>query len=151
MATLGTFTAGQVLTAAELNAIGTWTAFTPSWSNFTPGNAVEDWSYTIVNDIMIVTGITTLGTTSSMGTAPTMLIPDSQVTDKWSNGVARMRDSGVATFLGTAFIESANTNIKVNWMTVSSNQVRSAGLTSTSPFSWANGDYITFTIAFDIT
>jgi hypothetical protein len=32
MATFGTFTAGQVLTAAELNGAGTWTDYSPSWT-----------------------------------------------------------------------------------------------------------------------
>ena len=32
MATFGTFTAGQVLTAAELNTAGAWQDYTPSWT-----------------------------------------------------------------------------------------------------------------------
>jgi len=32
MATFGTFTAGQVLTAAELNTAGTWSSYTPTWT-----------------------------------------------------------------------------------------------------------------------
>ena len=132
--------------------IGTWTAFTPSWSNFNPGNAVENWSYTIVNDIMIVTGITTLGTTSSMGTAPYMLIPDSRVAARWATGVARMREDGVATRIGNVEVSGpGDTNMNLTYWTVVSNQVRAAGINSTTPFNWGTGDYITFTIAFDIT
>ena len=60
------FTSGQVLTAAQLNGIGETTTFTPSWSaGFTPGNAVENWSYTRVQNMVIVNGGTTLGSTSS--------------------------------------------------------------------------------------
>jgi hypothetical protein len=45
MATLGTFTAGQVLTAAELNAIGTYTTYTPTYSGLTivNGTVVARW------------------------------------------------------------------------------------------------------------
>lgn len=55
MATLGTFVAGQVLTAAELNAIGTWTTFTPTWKF--GANAITSTNagrYTVVNEIVIV-------------------------------------------------------------------------------------------------
>lgn len=32
MATFGTFVAGQVLTAAELNSLGVWSDYTPTWT-----------------------------------------------------------------------------------------------------------------------
>ena len=35
------------------NAIGTWTSFTPTWTNLTVGNGTYDWSlYSRVNDIV---------------------------------------------------------------------------------------------------
>jgi len=45
MATLGTFVSGQVLTAAELNAIGTWTSYTPTYTGLTivNGTVVARW------------------------------------------------------------------------------------------------------------
>ena len=53
MATFGTFASGQVLTAAELNAAGTWTSFTPSWVNLTPGNGVVSAAYSQFNKILL--------------------------------------------------------------------------------------------------
>lgn len=152
MATLGTFTAGQVLTAAELNAIGTWTTFTPSWTNFTPGNAVQDWSYTIVNDIMVVSGITTLGSTSVMGTEPRMTIPASRTAKRWSIGVATMRDAGVATQTGIVQVNGpSETVIRMTYSLVSGVNVRIANVSSTAPFTWAVNDYFSFTIVMDVT
>lgn len=69
MATLGTFTAGQVLTAAELNAIGTWTAYTPeiTATGFSIGNATTYGYYTVVNDIVNWRFGVNFGTTTSFG------------------------------------------------------------------------------------
>ena len=60
MATLGTFTAGQVLTAAELNDIGTWQTYTPVLSAATTNpnlgsTAVIEGHYAQINDIVIFT------------------------------------------------------------------------------------------------
>lgn len=67
MATLGTFTAGQVLTAAELNAIGTWTAFTPtltaSTTNPTLGTgSTRAGSYCQLNELVIYIAYIRFGT-----------------------------------------------------------------------------------------
>jgi hypothetical protein len=65
MATFGTFASGQVLTAAELNAAGAWTSFTPSWVNLTPGNGVVSAAYSQFNKILFVRVKLTWGTTTS--------------------------------------------------------------------------------------
>ena len=45
------FASGAVLTAAQLNAIGDYTAFTPTWSNVTPGgSATNAGFYAEVNE-----------------------------------------------------------------------------------------------------
>lgn len=69
------FTAGQVLTAAQLNSIGEWTSFTPSWNNVTIGNATESWYYAVVNDIVFVEGQTVLGSTSTITGNVTVDVP----------------------------------------------------------------------------
>lgn len=54
MATLGTFVAGQVLTAAELNAIADATAWTPTWSGSTGGTPTvitNRATYFVINDV----------------------------------------------------------------------------------------------------
>jgi len=145
------FTSGQVLTAAQLNAIGEWTAFTPSWNNFTPGNATEDWAYTIVNEVMVITGRTTLGTTSSMGTAPSMTLPDSKTANRWCMALLVFRNFGSATYTGAANINGpADTDILLQSHSVSGSNVVLSSINATAPFTWNNGDYFTFTIAVDI-
>ena len=46
------FDSGDVLTAANLNAIGDWTAWTPTWTNLTIGNGTVTAVYAEVNEIV---------------------------------------------------------------------------------------------------
>lgn len=44
MATFGTFVAGQVLTAAELNTAGAWQSYTPTWTQSATITKTTDWA-----------------------------------------------------------------------------------------------------------
>jgi hypothetical protein len=44
MATFGTFVAGQVLTAAELNTAGAWNDYTPSWTQSATITKTVNWA-----------------------------------------------------------------------------------------------------------
>lgn len=44
MATFGTFVAGQVLTAAELNTAGTWQDYTPTWTQSATITKTTNWA-----------------------------------------------------------------------------------------------------------
>ena len=59
------FSAGDVLTAANMNSIGEWTAFTPTWFNITIGNATQKAYYAVVNEIVHVAGEFIFGSTTS--------------------------------------------------------------------------------------
>ena len=70
------FTAGQVLTAAQMNGIGEAAiSFTPSFAAYTRGNGTSVAYYMRVNKLVYVYVEETLGTTSSMGTQPTLNLP----------------------------------------------------------------------------
>jgi hypothetical protein len=64
---LGDFTAGQVLTAADLNDIAVWTDYTPTFAaGVTVGNGTWVAGYAIVNEILFWQGTFTLGSTSAI-------------------------------------------------------------------------------------
>jgi hypothetical protein len=147
MATLGTFTTGQVLTAAELNAIGTWTTFTPSWTNFTPGSATQDCRYCIVNKIMFVQVRVTLNS-STMGTAPRLTIPDSKTALNQTHVLARQVDSGTDTYLGWA--RADGTSITMGATLVSGSYIQERDVTATVPMTWATNDRFEFLVIFPI-
>jgi hypothetical protein len=76
---LGSFTAGQVLTATDLNDIATWTSYTPAFAGgVTVGNGTWSAAYAIVNKILFFQGTFTLGTTSAITGAVTLTLPDSR-------------------------------------------------------------------------
>ena len=55
MATFGTFVAGQVLTAAELNGAGAWQDYTPSWTQSATITKTVNWArYSQFNKIVHV-------------------------------------------------------------------------------------------------
>lgn len=61
------FTAGDVLNAADLNAISAETAFTPDWQNgVTVGNATQSAFYYEINDLIVVSVNFALGSTSAI-------------------------------------------------------------------------------------
>jgi len=141
MTALGAFSSGDVLTAADLNAIGTWTAFTPAWVNFTVGDATHSWYYAQINDLFIVTGKTTLGSTSSMGTNPYFPTPTGVTWQSQNHGTAEFGDAGTASRQGV-MVAFSSTNIVFGYYSVSGSIVNRAAPTATTPFEWTTNDTI---------
>ena len=148
MATLGTFASGQVLTAAELNAIATWTSFTPSWSGITAGTGASNTGqYCELNDILFIRTKYVLGTGGSF-TNPVLTLPASRVmsgspTMLWMpsvNGV--MIDAGVNSY-SLAVIHNSTTSLGVYAQTASGTYVTwSSAVSSTVPFTSGVNDYL---------
>jgi hypothetical protein len=143
MATLGTFTAGQVLTAAELNAIGTYTAYTPTFTNLTVGNGTRDFKYTQINKFVHVNGKFTFGSTSSVSGGVLMSLPAniSMADNQWL-GTARLDDSGVGTLWGMV-IGSGATQVAIQAVNTSGTYMNNTSFTATVPFTWSTNDSIT--------
>lgn len=148
MATFGTFTVGQVLTAAELNAAGAWTTFTPSWTNLTVGNATQDFKYSTFNKIMFIRGALTFGTTTTMGTSPSFTIPTSATAIQRTFGIAQYSDTGTATFVGLCVANS--TLISLFNFDSSGTYVSRTNVTATAPHTWANTDVIYLDLVLEI-
>jgi hypothetical protein len=139
MATLGTFTAGQVLTAAELNAIGTWTAFTPSFTNFTLGDGtVDEAQYAQINNIVLVNVQVTMGTTSVMGTNPSFTSPVTIGTSESRLTVGTGRARVGASFYWI-YPYVINEEITLYCVDAASAYARRANITSAIPASWGSG------------
>ena len=119
MATFGTFASGQVLTAAELNAAGTWTSFTPSWVNLTPGNGVVSAAYSQFNKILFVRVYFDFGTTSSLTSNLQMTLPASLTQNTASQeiiGQANLTKTGLYPTLGTVSVASSTSVAIQTWL-----------------------------------
>jgi len=135
------FTSGQVLTAAQLNSIGEVTAFTPSWTNFTPGNATESWHYVQMNEWLFFAGATTLGSTSSVTGSFRFAIPvGSQVSDDIVIAGSGYLNQGGTYALSHMDVTSGN----LRWLvsTAGGTNVSIGTISATSPWTWGTGDVI---------
>jgi hypothetical protein len=144
MATFGTFTTGQVLTAAELNALGTWTAFTPTWVNVTVGNGTQSAFYSVINKILFVRLKLTFGSTTSFGDPVQLTLPNSYVAQSSSQlllGTSTEEDTGVATYIGTNYLVST-ISVRPSVQLVNSTYSVLNFVNATRPFTWGNTDVL---------
>ena len=137
------FTNGDVLNASDLNAIGTTTAFTPSWTNLTPGSATENWHYARVNDLVVVTGMTTFAADTSVGGAVEMDLP---VTNNGGSGgiqhgLARFFDTGGTIIIGGIQLTSIRA-LFLPYTAGGTFVARGSQMNTTYPFTWATGDTV---------
>jgi hypothetical protein len=146
MANFGTYVAGQVLTASELNAAGAYTSFTPSWTNLTPGNGTTAAAYSVFNKILYCTVSFTLGSTSSVGDPVRMTVPNSLVLDTTSQsflGQALLEETGVASYTGVVqVINSTTIGLFVNNSSGTYGTLNTVN--GTRPFSSFSGDKFVF-------
>ena len=106
------FTSGNILNASELNAIGDWTAFTPTWGNVTLGGS---------------------GTTNGVGTSPRSIDQPTSLSG-WCQptGASIYNVSGFTAATGCFFYGNFSTGAS-GWSVVTS-------LNATQPATWdANG------------
>lgn len=111
MATLGTFTAGQVLTAAELNAIGTWTSYTPTVTQGATVTATVLYSkYSQINDVVHWVYSLVLTSAGTAGQWLQLSLPVSAEAGQRGPGIHQFFDSNtVTTYIMTSFFPLATT------------------------------------------
>ena len=131
-----------------LQTLGTWTSFTPTWTNFTAGNATQSFRYTIFNKVMIVSGTLTLGSTSVMGSSPRFTIPESKTAIGESYAPTRILDSGFGNFSG--LVVATSTFIVFSCINAASTYAVLVDVTATAPMTWTTNDAIYFSVAFAI-
>lgn len=102
MATFGTFVAGQVLTAAELNTAGAWESYTPSWTQSATISKTVNWArYTQLGKW--VQGSIKM-TATSAGTANNKILVGLPVTASANNMI-----------IGSMFLYDASAVNKYRW------------------------------------
>lgn len=153
MTALGDFTAGDVLTAADMNAIGSWTSYTPTFSQITIGNSTLDFRYTEINKVVIVNGFFTLGSTGSLNptVASNMSLPKQARNPLNARmGFGQINDSGTATYDLWPLSIGVNTSYTTLFIMNSSGTfVREAGVNATQPMTWTAGDSFNITLIYE--
>ena len=140
------FVAGEVLTAADMNGIGEYTAYTPTFTNLTVGNGTLSVRFGRVQGFIHVTGQLVFGSTTAITgyvnytlpvTAQTQLSPNAAI------GQSRFDDQGTAIFLGQVTLQSTTTSLIQVW-NASGTYLQFTNLSATVPHTWAVGDVISF-------
>ncbi len=110
MATFGTFVAGQVLTAAELNTAGVWNDYTPTWTQSATITKTTNWArYTQLNKLVIAN---LKMTASSAGTASNAIkvgLPIVASANNFYVGTAFFVSSGGATIPLVSVFDTSST------------------------------------------
>ena len=137
----GSFTSGSILTAADLNAAGAYTSYTPTFaSGVTVGNGTWVASYSIFNKIIFWQGTFTLGTTSAITGAVTINLPASNTFPTPDNGEllgsARFNIAGTAFYGGVR--EASTSAVSVFTYNASTTYLTGTGLSATVPGTWAS-------------
>ena len=141
------FVASTVLEAAQLNGIGeAGTTFTPTWTGYTRGNGTTVAYYVRVNKLVYVYVEETLGSTSAMGTNPTLTLP---ITAARAQAVSlsrnRIDDTGAQVYWGTT-APISTTAVVMYADNSAGTYVSFASVSATVPMTWASTDK--FAIAF---
>lgn len=139
------FSAGAVLTAAELNSIGDITDFTPSWTNLTVGNGTYDYKgYLQVNNLIVVSVSFTFGSTSAMGSAPSFTVPVAAAeVNQIVVGEGLAVENGGSSY--PLLVNMSSSELVIYDQAVVGSQVIRSSVTSGSPFTWGTNDKIQIT------
>jgi hypothetical protein len=143
------FTAGQVLTAAQLNGIGETTSFTPSWSGLTVGNGtLNAATLTRTNSFVLVQGTFTLGSTSAVTGNIFFANPITPAnTGQNAIGNGLFASGGV---LYPITCSMAGGNIQLFPGVASGTYLTTTTASATVPFTWATGAVITWSCSYRI-
>ena len=137
MTALGDFSPGDVLTAADLNAIGDWQSYTSSLTNWTA--SAQDFQYAVVNKIVFVRMFAVVAT---MGSFPRFTLPPGYL-NYGSPHFQRvgLLDAGVTWFDGIVLGHST-TECNLMCIYTGGTYAGYASITATAPHTWAAGDAV---------
>jgi hypothetical protein len=144
------FSVGELLTATDMNSIGeAATSFTATWSNYTRGNGASIAYYTRVNKLTYVYVEETLGSTSSMGTSPTLTLPFAAPRiEAIPITKCRIDDAGANVYWGTVAPVSTS-SVTLYADLASGAYLAFASITATVPMTWTTGDIMVLAFMYE--
>ena len=146
MATPFPFTAGQVLTAAQMNSIGEVVSYVPALGGITLGNGTLTGRYILINNFVHYEGKIVFGTTTSItAAAPTINVPFQAAHSFQIAGTIAYADSGVATYMGLPLMVGTGA-IYCFIQQFATTYGNETPVNATVPFTWGTGDSITWSI-----
>ena len=116
---------------------GTWTTWTPTYTNMTIGNGTSVARYVKIGKTVNWYLKFTFGSTSSFGAYTAFTLPSTPISGFGYNARGLCRDAGVTWRFASAIIDS---EVYPNVENVSGTYSVDASISSTVPFTWGTGD-----------
>lgn len=134
---------------------GGWTAYTPTWTGVTIGNATVNAAYQQVGKLVTVRIIMVMGSTTSISGNVAFSLPvtansvySGTTTGRPLMGLAYVEDLAIAGYWG-AFQADSTTRAIVLIQGVNSTYGNTIGATSSVPMTWATGDFFSGTFTYE--
>ena len=146
------FSPGNVLTAAQMNAIGenlnaiggAWTSYTPTWTGLTVGNATQDSRYIKAGRLVVMQMKLTFGSTTSVTGTPEFTVPvalDGSYTAFSPVGNAHYLDSSADNGFFSNLVPNVGlTGVRCFVTLTSGTHAQAQNVSSIVPFTWAVSD-----------
>jgi len=146
----------QTKLAIGNTVLGTYTAYTPTWTNLTVGNGTQNFKFARVNNLVHVNGYLTWGSTTSItGLLVNLTLPISSS--------AVYSSVNFVTYGGAIFFDTSANNVyqaegvsvtsnsvaRLRMVVVSGTNVLNSNITSAAPFTWATGDQIAINFTYE--
>lgn len=163
--TPSTWVSGAILTAAQLNtqlrdnmnAIGDpWTAYTPTWTNLTVGNATQNSAYIAAGKLHIIRINLLWGSTTSISGIPEFTLPNSVSVNAnyhatFVFGVGSLMDASAGLDYQSPIMRSSSTAARMRFLTVATSGTYAAAdqVSATIPFTWTTSDRLSCTVVFE--
>jgi hypothetical protein len=126
-----------------------WTTWTPTYGNFTVGNATVTARYQQIGKLVNVYFKLVWGSTTSFTSFPNFSLPVNSANTIYTTGNAYLQDAGTGSFNGNIYIESATAfqfTLIGSAGTYGSDAFLSA---NTIPFTWTNTDQMIATFSYE--
>jgi len=129
-----------------------WTTYSPTLSNITIGNGTVVARYIQIGKNVFARITITFGSTSSMGTSPTITLPVTAISGYASGaesyGTLQILHVGNYVALGILIVGSTTT-VTAAALSASNTYLQNVNITSTVPFTWGAGDALYFYIQYE--
>lgn len=158
------FSPGNVLTAAQMNAIGEnldaigdpWIAYTPTWTNLTVGNATQNSAYMNAGTLYLVRINLLWGSTTSISGVPEFTLPGSVSVNAnyhatFVFGVGSLQDASAGLDFQSPIMRSSTTAARLRFLSTNTAGTYAAAdqVSATIPFTWTTSDRLSCTVFFE--
>lgn len=128
--------------------VGSWTSYTPTWTNLTVGNGTQTSAYVNYGKLYVVRIGFEFGSTSSISASPDFTLPNNVSVNSaypaaYPFGMGNMRDvSASGGYLASIIRGGSADKMSFRTQTAGGTYVTNGNLDSTTPFTWASGDLL---------